>query len=344
MVKCNYFDDYVDIYKYYCSIVYKKKDYYSIMSQSNDLITVIVPIYNNQESIERCLDSIVKQTYNNLEIILINDGSTDDSLNICNKYSKMDDRIIIINNKINKGVSYSRNLGLKSARGKYVGFVDADDYIEKNMYEIMYYNCKKFDAECCQCGAYLDNNSYRSSCTENVHMINKENILFNIIYDMFISYVVWDKLFVRESLKNILFDEDICKHEDAKFVVTFFENCNNAVFIKDVLYNYKSDCNHNLYNNKTLNDNLELIKINQKLECNINSMLPDYKDEFYNNKYYIDIKYILNQIIDNKFSDKREDVLTFTQRVKDFLKEHDCIDAEKVIEIEHFIIQIEQDI
>lgn len=342
MVKCNYYDEYVNLYRYYYLIVCKKKDYYNIISKSGDLITIIVPIYNNQKSIERCLESIVNQTYSNLEIILINDGSTDNSLAICDKYSQMDDRIIIINNKFNMGVSYSRNMGLKRASGKYVGFVDVDDYIEKNMYEIMYYNCIKFGAECCQCGVYLDNNLYRSSCTDNFHMLDNEDILFNMICNWYISTVVWDKLFTRELLNNIFFDEEIHKHEDAKFVTAFFENCNNAVFIKDVLYHYNDDCGHSLYNHKELNENLELIKINQEIENRVNNILPDYKAVFYNNKYYTDIRYILNQIIENQFSDKKEDVLLFINFVKNFFKEHNYIDDDKVTEINSLIMQIEQ--
>ena len=344
MIRCDYFDEYVNLYRYYYSIICKKKDYYNVISKSFDLITIIIPIYNNQESIGRCLDSIINQTYNNLEIILINDGSTDDSLSICNKYSQIDDRIIIINNKSNMGVSYSRNMGLKKANGKFIGFVDADDYIERNMYEVMYYNCVKFGADCCQCGAYLDDNSYRSSCTDNLHMIDNRDILFNMIYNCFISYVVWDKLFTRESLNSIIFDEGIYKHEDAKFVVTFFENCNNVVFIKDVLYHYKDDYGHSLCKHKNLSDNLELIKINQEIDNKINNILWDYKDEFYNNKYYIDIKYILNQIIENGFKDKKEDILSFIQFVKNFFKEHNHIDDDKIIEINSLVMQIEKSI
>lgn len=344
MIKCDYFDAYVNLYKYYYSIVCKKKDYYNIISCSNDLITIIVPFYNNQDSIKRCLNSIVNQTYSNLEIILINDGSTDDSLDTCKHYSQRDNRIVIINNEYNRGVSYSRNIGLKNAHGKYVGFVDADDYVELNMYEIMYYNCIKFDAQCCQCGVHLDNASYRSSCMDDVHLIDNKDILFNMYNNSLISYVVWDKLFLKESLSNVIFDENIYKHEDSKFVVDFFCNCNNSIFIKDTLYYYMNDFGHKLFNNKSLKYNLQLIKINKKMEDQMYNILPDCKDIFYSNKYYADIKYILIQIIENNFHDSKKQIFSFIQFVKHFFQEHREIDDDKVVEINNFITKIEQSI
>ena len=101
----------------------------------NTLLSVIVPIYNAENNLEKCLDSIIDQTYKNLELILINDGSTDGSLKICNKYKKNDNRIRLFS-KENNGVSSARNLGISMAKGHYITFVDADDYLDLNAYEI----------------------------------------------------------------------------------------------------------------------------------------------------------------------------------------------------------------
>lgn len=97
-------------------------------------ISVIVPIYNVEQYLSQCLDSIINQTYTNLEIILINDGSTDNSEKICNQYKLLDPRIIVIH-KTNGGLSDARNTGIKIATGDYISFVDADDFIDKNMYK-----------------------------------------------------------------------------------------------------------------------------------------------------------------------------------------------------------------
>ena len=100
-------------------------------------ISVIVPVYNVEKFIKRCLDSIINQTMRDLEIILVNDGSTDNSGKICDEYAQLDNRITVIH-KENGGLSSARNTGLDVATGEWIAFVDSDDYIEKNMYEVLY--------------------------------------------------------------------------------------------------------------------------------------------------------------------------------------------------------------
>ena len=95
----------------------------------NNLITIVVPIYNSSKYLSRCINSIINQTYQNLEIILVNDGSTDNSLDICNEYANKDNRIKVIH-KDNSGAAASRNVGINHAMGNYIAFVDSDDYIE----------------------------------------------------------------------------------------------------------------------------------------------------------------------------------------------------------------------
>ena len=102
----------------------------------NNLISIIVPIYNSENYIKKCLDSILAQTYSNLEVILIDDGSTDNSYNICKDYQKKDNRIVLLQQK-NAGVSRARNHGLEVAKGEYIGFVDSDDLLDENWYVIL---------------------------------------------------------------------------------------------------------------------------------------------------------------------------------------------------------------
>ena len=102
-----------------------------------DLISVIIPVYNVELYLRRCIDSVIKQTYKNLEIILVDDGSTDKSGEICDEYASLDNRISVIH-KENGGLSSARNAGLKNAHGEYFGFVDSDDAIVEDMYEYLY--------------------------------------------------------------------------------------------------------------------------------------------------------------------------------------------------------------
>ena len=109
-------------------------------------ISGIIPIYNVEQYLSQCLDSIINQTYTNLEIILINDGSTDNSEKICNQYKLLDPRIIVIH-KTNGGLSDARNTGIKIATGDYISFVDADDFIDKNMYTILFQKINTTNAD-----------------------------------------------------------------------------------------------------------------------------------------------------------------------------------------------------
>ena len=112
----------------------------------NELISIIVPVYNVKPYLNRCVDSIIKQTYKNIEILLIDDGSTDGSSELCDKLSDIDSRIKVIHKK-NGGLSSARNRGLLEMNGKYVGFVDSDDYIREDMYSVLYHTMINHDAD-----------------------------------------------------------------------------------------------------------------------------------------------------------------------------------------------------
>ena len=113
-------------------------------------ISIIIPMYNAKEYIARCLESVINQSFNNIEIIIVNDGSTDESLEICKKYGEVDERIIILN-KRNSGVSVARNEGMNVATGEYVMFVDADDWIDESMCQDLYKRISECQADICFC-------------------------------------------------------------------------------------------------------------------------------------------------------------------------------------------------
>lgn len=114
-------------------------------------ISIVVPIYNAEKYLERCIQSILVQTYSDFEVLLINDGSKDNSIKICQQYEKKDNRIKVIDKK-NEGVSQTRNQGIKIARGKYIQFIDSDDFIEPNMLEEMLEKAEKEEVDVCICG------------------------------------------------------------------------------------------------------------------------------------------------------------------------------------------------
>ena len=123
---------------------------------NDELISIIVPVYNSSATLDKCINSLINQTYKNIEIIIVDDGSIDNSYDICLRYSLNDSRVKLIKQN-NFGVSFARNKGLEICNGKYIGFVDADDYIEKNMYSKLYENLKKTDSKLAICNYYFEN-------------------------------------------------------------------------------------------------------------------------------------------------------------------------------------------
>jgi len=207
---------------------------------TDKLISVIVPVYNVEDYIVRCVDSILNQTYRNLEIILVDDGSTDMSGAMCDSFKEQDERIKVIH-KSNGGLSDARNAGLEIATGDYIGYVDSDDWIEDDMYELMVGCCEKYNAEVAACryssvyGDYVVNNS-----TDLILPMTREEALETYIcenVDRPIYNSVWSKLFMRELVKDYRFPVGK-KSEDIMYTTKAFCNMNSCVYIDKALYNY----------------------------------------------------------------------------------------------------------
>ena len=207
--------------------------------RASSKISIIVPIYNLESYLDECVSSIVNQTYTNLEIILVNDGSTDRSGAICDKYKAKDERIVVIHQE-NQGVSVARNNGLDIAIGDYIGFVDADDWIEPDMFEVLYINMLKYNADISMCRyKHVDQDSLKNlkkNTTLNGIDILKcylsEYHITNIINDS-----VWSKLYRSSLLDNIRFPEHQT-YEDILFTCKSIINANRLVMSPECLYNY----------------------------------------------------------------------------------------------------------
>lgn len=189
------------------------------------LLSIIIPVYNVEQYLERCIESIINQTLKDLEIILVNDGSTDRSGEICERYANQDNRILVINKK-NGGVSSARNVGLEIARGEWIAFVDSDDYIEKNMYEILYKNAIKYDVEVSSCFfKYLTaDDTVLFNPTENHLKLNKIfkgieflELLYIDSYTNGLCVSMWNKIYKKKIFQQLRFpintkyeDDEIC--------------------------------------------------------------------------------------------------------------------------------------
>lgn len=201
------------------------------------LISVIVPVYNVEAYLERCICSIISQSYKMLEIILVDDGSTDNSGKICDAYKEKDERIKVIH-KSNAGPSVARNYGLQIASGNYIGFIDSDDYIAADMYEELY-KCMKpgIDIVCCGSLSVEKHKKRIAFKTKGVTVFNREEALFELLKGELISFSACDKLFRKELIKGTRFPKArLC--EDLPFTYQMIKGSNKVVNIGAVKYFY----------------------------------------------------------------------------------------------------------
>ena len=205
----------------------------------NDLISIIVPVYNVEKYIEKSISSVCMQTYSNLEIILINDGSTDNSGEICNKLAQQDTRIKVFHKK-NGGVSSARNLALANATGDYIGFVDPDDYIDPTMFEVLYQQLKKEDADVSSCNIM---NVYESGETPqcgnpNLYFVmDKSRFLKEYLIGEIVPGSLCNKLIKKEIVNQIEFKQKKV-FEDAFYHLDLVRIANKFVVNTKPLYHY----------------------------------------------------------------------------------------------------------
>lgn len=249
----------------------------------NDLISIIVPIYNSEKFLKECIESIINQSFKNIEIILVNDGSTDNSLKICEYYANIDKRIKIINKK-NEGVSVARNVGIKNANGKYIGFVDSDDFINLTMYENLYNIMNKYNVDFVMCKYFrVDENLNIKEVNEPFKYGYLEK---NCIIDTILAPMIGSKLNDMSSPKIIgsnwrcLYKKDIIIKnklmfknkkiaEDMLFNLSYIGRIESAFVIDKPLYYYRYNSNsatsnyiYNLWNEIT--NQIELVEYELK--------------------------------------------------------------------------------
>lgn len=207
------------------------------------LITVVVPVYNVELYLEDCIDSILNQTYQNFEIILVDDGSTDNSEKICNQMAKINDKITVIH-QLNQGVSAARNNGINEASGKYIIFVDADDTVENKYLEYLitpFFDNNDIDISICGYSKVKSNGfiDLKTSGNEK-HMTNRE-----LFEDAFLDYGIegypFNKLYVTDKIKqfSIKFDKSIKICEDLLFYIEYLSHVKTGFYNPKPLYNYK---------------------------------------------------------------------------------------------------------
>ncbi len=215
-------------------------------------ISIIVPIYNVEKYIKRCVDSILKQTYKKLEILLVDDGSPDNCGKICDEYKKIDKRVKVIHKK-NGGLSDARNKGIENATGKYIMFVDSDDYIEIDMVEYLYRLLKKNKCEIAICNYIYDysnkDKNYIAIDGTFEKIYNSHEAIKELLKDETIKSFAWNKLYRTELFQNIKFPVKRLM-EDVATTYKLFMNANKIVFGSEPKYHYVQREGSILHNKK----------------------------------------------------------------------------------------------
>ena len=297
----------------------------------NDMISIIIPIYNVEKYLEKCLDSILNQTYKNLEIILIDDGSTDNSPNICNSYCEKDKRIKIIH-KNNEGVSSARNKGIELSKGKYIVFIDSDDYVSNEHIEVLY-DCiisNNVDLvisnliDISEDGIILNNEEKES------FLMNKDQCLKELLSEDNFYHLCCGNIYRKDLLEKIRFN---CKYriaEDLDFLYRYIKQISSAYFLSKNTYYYlkrEGSATNSIYSEKW-NDELKICNfiISEMVELENNfhkyakrkyirlNINQAYRFELNKNQTKIlknNIKIYKNEMFNSKLLDNKEKLKIF---------------------------------
>lgn len=245
----------------------------------DSLISIIVPIYKVEKYLDKCVDSIVNQTYQNLEIILVDDGSPDNCPRMCDDWAKKDSRIKVVH-KPNGGLSDARNAGMKIATGEYVAFIDSDDWLDLNMVETLFNEAVASDSDIVACGIRMvweddtPDKILTQMCGRKVFYSNKE-AMCNLIQEMCILQTVWNKIYRRKTIDKILFP--IGKiNEDEFWTWKAIANSDKVVYIDTPLYNYLQR-NGSIMRNGKFNP-LYVIEAKVERKDYIKTNIPDLYD------------------------------------------------------------------
>lgn len=206
-----------------------------------DLISVIIPVYNVEKYLEKCVNSVVNQTYRKLEIILVDDGSTDASGKMCDKYAQMDSRIVVIHKK-NGGLSSARNAGMEIATGQYIGFVDSDDYVDLEMYYELHQKCVQYNLDVVA-ARFVENYRGKDKAMTTTGEFNiitgREMLEINLLghEKYLVTNSVWDRLYKTELIKELRFPEGK-RYEDICYSTHLFLKADKCGYYDKIFYHY----------------------------------------------------------------------------------------------------------
>ncbi|KIL49358.1 glycosyltransferase family 2 protein [Jeotgalibacillus soli] len=283
-------------------------------------VSVVVPIYKVEKYIQKCVDSILNQTYTNIEVILVNDGSPDSCGLIADQYERFDPRVKVIH-KENGGLSDARNVGMKHATGEFTVFVDSDDWIEKNMIEEMVNSSHKFKADAVQSAFYyayedkllFDHRTYLKNAAPVI--LNNKRLMYELVKNENVKNFAWGKLFKTVMIRDISFEKGVL-FEDVFWAHKVMHRVDTYVLLHQPLYHYtqRSDSIVANYTPK----NLDIIKGLKERHRFIEAYYQDLTDESY--KAILKMSLIhYNLLLQNRKKDKDG---VFRKEIQHYIQHH----------------------
>ena len=279
-------------------------------------VSIIIPAYNAEKYIKECIESILCQTYENIQIIIVNDGSTDSTVKICESFN--DKRLNIIN-QANKGVSSARNAGKREATGDYIIFVDADDTLNENMIETLVYTleCNNADISICGYKKIFSNNNFINEKIENEEKIyDNDKAIYSFLEGKYFGIGLWDKLIKREIVEKVDFEDGRKINED-KFYLFNVLLYAKKVYVNNLgLYNYMQR-EQSVTKGKFGEKNLDIIYFSDKIKEIIERQYPKFKEIDLEN-YIRDNIYVYRNIVRNY--NKNDYIYKYADEIREKLR------------------------
>ena len=279
------------------------------------MISVIIPVYNSEKYLHKCIDSVLAQSYTNFELILVNDGSTDGSGKICDEYAEKDERVGVFH-KENGGVSSARNFGIDNAKGEYICFVDSDDWLNEHMYITLIRSIEESNCDISYCGYFEVNERIKTTQEKrpNYQMGIGCDIINNVI-NADLSIPIWACIIKTEIIKNneIIFSIGCDYGEDQEFIIKCLFHSTKVTSIDKCLYYYRVGIDSAMASKKLnqfdyplamIRTKTYLIKNDQSLKINI--------EDFKNIKITASLIFVVNMLSDSKV--KIQDILSFIDK------------------------------
>lgn len=307
--------------------------------ENNPLVSVVVPVYNQKNFLDKCLESIKKQTYSNLEVLLIDDGSNDGSEEICDRWRKRDNRIHIFHVK-NGGLSYARNIGLNKATGDLITFVDSDDWVDRNMISQMVKTMIHYEVDLTfiNYDELLSENNIKKAKAQNnlVTIYTRKDVIKFILEGKKLTNHVWRGIYKSKLIKSNIFPEGK-NYEDMYSMLEFIRPCKKIAILNDVLYHHRLNekAITNTWNYSNCMDYCNASFHEAELALNL---YPEFRSDVVTSKVIEDALYIWNNAVRSSINGKEfQDILKNLNRLLD--KYYTSTDQPLTIELQVYVIR-----